>query len=427
MSFFESFLSGAAEAGTGILQTQMKNDAAEEQAKRMAKFQEEIAIERMKTIADMKRSMDLKAAQEINASATKIGSDRKSQALTDAQNDPEINGVQSVDSQDTLKKAGIVGSRAQSLDDRATAAENLGYMPEAKEIRGQQQIENARDVNERLIASGEARDKHQMRRDEISDNRAVAKDAYDNKHLDEVIRHNKALEGAALARTGAEKLSPAAKVQLEIASAGLGSAQKQEQEAAKAYSVAMNGTDPEAKVSAKADLVAAKTGVAMAMRHYSETGKAHLGADWKELGTPAPDAAKKVYPVPNEAQVKLLMSDPSGLKEFEQKFGNGAVPLEFYQKNKTKESGPIVASSRIGNGERNPYVDANGRPVRIAGDDTSALERNLPKAKEAIKAGIESVGNAADAAQIRYLKQKIAEGNLSPTDKARAKRLGLID
>lgn len=46
MSFFESFLGGAAQAGTGILQDQMK----EEQVQRMAKFQEELAMERQRTI-----------------------------------------------------------------------------------------------------------------------------------------------------------------------------------------------------------------------------------------------------------------------------------------------------------------------------------------------------------------------------------------
>jgi len=438
MSLFESFLGGAAEAGSNMLQTQMKNEAAEEQAKRMAKFQEEIAIERMKTIAEMKRAMDLKAGQEISAESERIGAEKDAKNKQVMQDDPELNGMQPGDVETIakarpaqLKEVGLMDtySRSGEYDNRATAAENLGYSEEAKVARGQQQIENARDVNERLIASGEARDKHQMRRDGIADKRADNKDAYDNKHLDEVIRHNKALEGAALARTGTEKLSPAAKVQLEIASAGLGSAQKQEQEAAKAYSVAMNGMDPEAKAAAKADLVAAKAGVTMAMRHYSETGKAHLGDGWKELGTAAPAAAKKVYPKPPDGAVKDLMSNPKLLKEFESKFGNGAVPLEFYQQNEAPKSGSIVASSRVGSGERNTYVDAKGRPVRVRveGDDTSALDRNLPKVKEAIKSGFDSVSNAADAAQVRYLKQKIAEGSLSPAEKVRAKRFGLID
>lgn len=67
MSLFESFLGGAADAGSNMLQTQMKNDAAEEQAKRMAKFQEELAIERAKTIKELDRAMNLKAGQEISA------------------------------------------------------------------------------------------------------------------------------------------------------------------------------------------------------------------------------------------------------------------------------------------------------------------------------------------------------------------------
>lgn len=63
MSFFESFLGGAAQAGTNILQDQMK----EEQVQRMAKFQEELAMERQRTINAMNQQN--KIADEERAQA----------------------------------------------------------------------------------------------------------------------------------------------------------------------------------------------------------------------------------------------------------------------------------------------------------------------------------------------------------------------
>ena len=70
MSFFESFLGGAAQAGTGILQDQMK----EEQVQRMAKFQEELAMERQRTINAMNQENAIAAEKRgIENRATERG------------------------------------------------------------------------------------------------------------------------------------------------------------------------------------------------------------------------------------------------------------------------------------------------------------------------------------------------------------------
>lgn len=126
----------------------------------------------------------------------------------------------------------------------------------------------------------------------------------------ETIRHNKALEQAALAKTGAEKLSPAAKVQLEIASVGVKSAQIAEAEAAKALNEAAKLGEPEAIKAAKADYASAKSAVAASLENYNKTGQAHLDG-WKTIepttsaspgvGAPPPLADRvvgKAYPTP---------------------------------------------------------------------------------------------------------------------------------
>ena len=70
MSFFESFLGGAAQAGTNILQDQMK----EEQAQRLAKLQEELAMDRQRTINAMNQENAIAAEKRgIENRATERG------------------------------------------------------------------------------------------------------------------------------------------------------------------------------------------------------------------------------------------------------------------------------------------------------------------------------------------------------------------
>ena len=439
MSFFESFLGGAAQAGTNILQDQMKNEAAEEQARRLAKFQEEIAIERMKTIADMKRSMDLKAGQEISAEAEKVGRSRvdaemdKNNPIADASTwTPEMEAARN------QGKQGIIASatNAEKLGDSANAALKLGYNDQAKEIRGHQQIEMQATRDGR-------REEHDIKREELADARYQTDVEWRKERAaveDRLATVREQLAGAAEARAGrAEKNQTTAMDKAELNSTRLSLqsilkdvALQDEKVSAQMVAIQSKMADPMLSPEQKKPFEdQLKT-----LEKRFNTLDAHRASVRNELyslsGIEPPkekgaDPAKKIYQVPTEASIKALMDNPGKLKEFEASFGAGAVPLEFYQKNKAPESGSIIASSRAGGGERNPYVDAKGRPVRIEGDDTSALDRNLPKAKEAIKAVGESVSNAADAAQVRYLKQKIADGSLSVTERARAKRLGLIE
>lgn len=167
MSLLESFLGNAAGAGANILGDQMKQQAAEEQAKRMAQFQEELAVKRAKTITELKRAMDLQAGKEISAESDRIGKeriDKKVKSTMEA--DPELNGMQPGDQEaldaatpKQLKDVGLMEtmSRSAKLDDQATAAMGLGYDDKAKAIRDQQNVEIQRDNNERRIDVDEKR------------------------------------------------------------------------------------------------------------------------------------------------------------------------------------------------------------------------------------------------------------------------------
>lgn len=323
MGILMGALGGMGAAGQEMFSARMKSDMARDNELAVGKQRSDLELERQRTMEVFKRNANLKAGQEINAAAGKMTADRLGKQI-DNLNDPEIGKLSPEDkallanaTPEQQKEVGILGgSRAQKYDDRATAAENLGYLDQAREARGQQQVEITRERNDKI-------DAHNIRRDENSEARANNTDAYNNKHLDEIIRHNKAVEAAAWARTGAEKLSPAAKVQLEIAGTSLGSAQKQESMAAKELSDAQRSMNPEAIESAKRDWMAAKTGVKMAMDHYTQVGKAHLGADWKEIATPEP--AVEPRPTPPQAAIDRLIKNPDKKADFEQLFGAGSA------------------------------------------------------------------------------------------------------
>ena len=226
MSFFDSFLGSAAEAGAGILSSQMKQEQSDESAKRLAIINEDLAVQRAKTIAANKRAMDLQAGQEISAASSKIGNDRKNLALGDAQNDPEINGVQSVDSKSDLQKAGILSSRAQDLDDRATASENLGYLDQAKETRGQQQLELSRVGEDRRTTALENQAKSAAKLAEIKqqheDNLSDRNIAWQQAQSDKNDTANRRIEAMIAKSSSKASADPEAKERMQFLAAERG-------------------------------------------------------------------------------------------------------------------------------------------------------------------------------------------------------------
>lgn len=113
-------------------------------------------------------------------------------------------------------------------------------------------------------------------------------EARQDKLLDETLRHNKAME----ARTAAEKISPAARAQLELAATHVKSAHLEEAAAAKALDAVRKNVaaDPAQVATLEADYKASKAATASALKMYDEFGAAHFGEQWKKASVAAPAA-----------------------------------------------------------------------------------------------------------------------------------------
>lgn len=115
------------------------------------------------------------------------------------------------------------------------------------------------------------------------ENRWKAEDEKWQRQYSETVRHNKAVEANA-----AEKLSPAAKAQLDSVTARVSSAQKAEVEAAKALETARKSmADPAAIAQLEGEYRATKALVQTALTQYDAVGEAHFGDKWKKIETSA--------------------------------------------------------------------------------------------------------------------------------------------
>jgi len=280
-------------------------------------------------------------------------------ALPDSQD--KTNALQQLDSQlatDTeTAKQGILGKTRKMTGDEAlskTREEALASDPVALAA-----YEKTIGESSRKYKREDRLDTRDERSADTAEKRADQQITHQNAALEETIRHNKALEKVASEKTGAEKLSPAAKVQLDIASTGLASAQKEETLAAKAYSEASKGMDPEAAARAKADWASAKSGVAMAMKHYTAVGKAHLGDEWKEIAMP-----EIARPEPPQAAIDRLLKNPEKKADFDQLFGPGSA--DKYLNMSAPAGGKKSAPVDVGR-----MVDEDGIPI-------PAGQRELP-------------------------------------------------
>jgi len=113
-----------------------------------------------------------------------------------------------------------------------------------------------------------------------------------DKHLNETIRHNNALE----AKANTERISPAAKAQLEMASVYVSSAHRAESEAGKALDAIRKNVaaDPVQVQAAETEYKLSKTATANALKQYDEIGAAHFGDEWKKVTELAPTAAASI-------------------------------------------------------------------------------------------------------------------------------------
>lgn len=346
MNFLEGMIQGAANQATGILNQQIQDEAQLNKQQALAQFNADLDEKKMRVRLALEqefRDAPIKrlgskaqefAGQDVPVDApapvTKVGGILASGAPI-----PGTDG-KPIQIPEGTSDRGIVGDiaalRKQVEDDKSMSAEDrAGFLAQLEAQAAAENKANAESVagKTRARTSDESmqsaldwakvndpvayaeyqakigrsdrderridnQEKRLAQSDATANRRLDTQEAYNRAHLEEVIRHNKEVENAALQRTGVEKLSPAAKVQLEIAGTSLASAQKEESIAAKAYGDAQRSMNPEAIESAKRDLDSARRGMKMAIDHYTQVGKAHLGMDWKDIEDPAPD--KKAPP-----------------------------------------------------------------------------------------------------------------------------------
>lgn len=144
---------------------------------------------------------------------------------------------------------------------------------------GDLQAMNTLGVEANRVEGNAREDKRQA----AQENRWKAEDEKWQRQYSETVRHNKAVEANA-----AEKLSPAAKAQLESVTARVSSAQKAELEAAKALETARKSmADPAAIAQLEGEYRASKAIVQTALMQYDAVGEAHFGDKWKKIETPA--------------------------------------------------------------------------------------------------------------------------------------------
>jgi peptidyl-tRNA hydrolase len=397
MSFFDSFLGGAAEAGTGMLQNQMKNDAAEEQARRMAQFQEQLAMDRQKTVMDLKRQYDLKAGQEIDAKAAEVSKQRVDASL-DASN-PIVDKATWTPEMEAARnqgKKGIIASasRADKLDDRAAAAESLGYLEQAKEVRGQQQIENAREFNERRAKTDDDRWKSTERRLDIQAAKDAADTADRNKRMDwqETFQTRQLAQQKELHAISANRASASeSKAERSAMLSATGGIVKDTAGQMKEFHIRLADPmlDPATKKVYESQLASATELHNQALAQYGK-----LAGIEPQSTTKA--EAKKEYPVATPDAVKYLMDNPSAVQKFKSTFGEGQIPLEFYSKQSAMKPAGIISSAPV----------SQFNPAGYGG-----IEETIAGAQR------------GDAKALQYLKQLIDEGGTTPSQRLKINKL----
>jgi hypothetical protein len=227
----------------------------------------------------IKRERDLQDTNDLLALKTKIEEDKQARI------------------------AAIVGGVSRTKDvpiaGPTVDGSSLGVMSQAKT-----EGEYSRDVGDALTQKGlieqsgkfyeradRSDDRHELRTTQAAaqksaDEKWHATEARQNKLLDETLRHNKAME----AKAGAERISPAARAQIDLEERKVAAAQKVESEAAKTLDAVRKNPAamPEQVTQAESDYRTAKDGVATALKQYDEIGAAHFGDKWKKAAEVAP-------------------------------------------------------------------------------------------------------------------------------------------
>ncbi len=390
---------------------------AEAEEKLLAK-RAEMDLNRARVIAEMQEEFAVRGETRKRESAEKMGRDidaevgsrmsRRDAADIAKVDDPELKNLtreelaQMRADPKAREKFGILSAptRMEELETRASAANKLGYTDAAKEARAELQTEIQNDRNKRTDANADA--------DRV-DNKEYRSStlALQEKQINATIAHNNKMASIAARRTDAEKLSPAAKLQLEVASTGVNAAQRSESEAAKAVDAAqkrmgsVDAFDETGKKSAEAALAdakreysASKKGVQQALKVYTATGKAHLGDDFKEIVIDKPK--------PSAEDIARLKANPDKASDFDAHFDtSGGAASSFLKKEEKKpEARGILAAPKP---EAPKSEQAKQAAKAVPSDDDKMLpgERSRMMARDGMDKALQAKAKELAAATNR--------------------------
>lgn len=235
-----------------------------------SRMKEERIAENALRMDEIKRSRDVAGAAtertRIEGEAQGMA-DKDSAGLISSARDQYANSTLS----ETDKAAGLAAvDAAESGGAYKRAPTNAERLQAKGDYTGAENVKNLERDNSRLDSTFAAETEHR------------------SKTLQETIRHNKQIEA-----NQPEKISPAARAQLEMASTYVTSAHRAEAEAAKALEAGRKDTmaSPEKVAQLEKDYQTSKAAVASALKQYDQIGASHFGEQWKKIEAPAAPAA----------------------------------------------------------------------------------------------------------------------------------------
>jgi hypothetical protein len=165
------FIGGAAETGAGLIGSRIEQDQRTEAAKSLADHNQELDIAKQRVLQQMKteaeeaqygknRERAAAEGQAIESGAKDVQRARVS-GLIGAKSGTPLTDEQAaviMESPETMEHNGIKPqTRAQGYDDKVATAERMGLMGQAKDLRGQQDVEIKRDSEARRLSTDEKR------------------------------------------------------------------------------------------------------------------------------------------------------------------------------------------------------------------------------------------------------------------------------
>ncbi len=378
MGGFRGLIGGLAQGGIDMLDRGMKQDAELEREKRQNEMT--IESEKRRDAAAMAREgsmLRLRATLENEQRTAQAGRiDTAAGAIAD----------QATGKTQALVGAGIADREAWTPEQQAAVDQSIAIDKKALISDPMTRVKAAGmtgDLRADQVATVELNEARGAREEKKGDQRYEV----ENKKLDqqikhqdatlaETIKHNRALE--ANSANKADKLSPAAKAQLEIAANGVQSAHKEESIAARSLDAALRSTemDPDKKKAdialARAEFASAKNAVANANAKYDKVGQAHLGAEWKSIEVEKAAEKEPARPTPNAAALEFLRKNPGTKDKFIETYGPAAVP-------KTEPTAPTEptkpAAAKIGA----PATDPRSNPLSVMRASAEEYERTRPR------------------------------------------------